>query len=268
MGQTQSTIKPQYLSLLPVELITLIFLYFRSWELADQLYYWKEIEEIHILFQSAELQRSLWKHKFPSIKFPGDISGKEYIRTLSKQLREKAETIRQLAKNGNLIYLLSVLVDKEDYNLAMGMAAFAGKKEVVERMMLLGADNYNWSMNYAAEGGYMDIVDRMLQLGADSYEIAERRAAECGKKYIEFKMRQLINTRDFYNNINNENISYNDILETAIFTGAKDVIKKLLHYAIQNKIEIDYDSTITKAKNNIPEEIIHLFKLCQSRSKS
>ena len=48
-------------------------------------------------------------------------------------------------------------------------APLGGHRDIVERMLNLGANDYNRSMVVAAGGGHRDIVERMLNLGANDY---------------------------------------------------------------------------------------------------
>ena len=77
------------------------------------------------------------------------------------------------------------LTTVRDYNWAMQAAAFRGNRDVVERMLELGADDYDEAMRWAAGGGNREIVERMLELGSETmtsynYDWAMRGATHDG----------------------------------------------------------------------------------------
>ena len=76
---------------------------------------------------------------------------------------------------------------RNDHHRAGSMmmeAAKGGHKDIVERMLELGATNYNRSMSQAAEGGRKEIVEMMLVKGATDYDRAMIMAAKGGHTEI------------------------------------------------------------------------------------
>ena len=58
------------------------------------------------------------------------------------------------------------------YNNALAGAARGGHREIVNRMLELGATNYDWAMAAATGGNHYAIVKQMLSLGATDYRTA------------------------------------------------------------------------------------------------
>ena len=63
-------------------------------------------------------------------------------------------------------------------------ACKAGRREIIDLMILKGADNWNSGLKYACNGGHRDIVEYMISLGANSWNDGLKYGCKGGHKDI------------------------------------------------------------------------------------
>lgn len=173
MGQSQSYNDRLYFSLLPNDLIILLFDYTNPFYYASMLFdAIKYIRDFQIIFESNSLQRAIWKrHIPPNVKMPENLPSTDYLSLVSKELDNKFNNIKKFAESGAAMKLYPLLMNKDDYNLAMKYAAQGGHWTIIQRMLELGADDIDWAMVYAArKKGNINIIENFLKLGATRYD--------------------------------------------------------------------------------------------------
>ena len=169
--------KDLYFSLLPTELLHLLFLHFSSSELRNILFELENIRNFSRLFISKPFWQKIWKRDISSlIDPPSDPSNtyqeyKEIFDYLAFPYYRNNK-IAYLAQIGYDRLLLPLLITKWDYDLAMMNAAYGGHIEIVNLMIKNGANYYHETIAYAARGGHIEIVKLMLEKGASNYDMA------------------------------------------------------------------------------------------------
>jgi len=102
-----------------------------------------------------------------------------------KRKYNQTELSKIIGKAGNIIFLSYLqLYEFNTYNQVMISAAEEGHRDLVERMIELGATDFNTTMAWAARGGHMDIIERMIELGATNFNNAMYHAAIGGHRDI------------------------------------------------------------------------------------
>lgn len=161
-----------YLSVLPTDIITLLFLYFSPTQLLyliPELHRWKI--SLTMMFWKA-----VWKKDISSfIELPKEYDEPYKSYDKYKEIFEilqdtTTNRVKYLAKNGYDILLYPRMIG-EMYE-AVIYAIEYGHIEIVKGCIDLGYVYYDNAMIHAAQCGNLDIVKLMVAKGADSYDDA------------------------------------------------------------------------------------------------
>lgn len=159
-----------YFSLLPADLLYLLFFNFNSTELLYTLVTIRDISIFEKIFTSKTFWNKIWRRDVSSyLPLPENPyeTYKNIFDELSK-IDNDNNKIRYLAMNGYDVLLLPLLEKIPNrYNWAMTMAGQGGQLPIVRMMLRKGAIDYDSTLLYAAEAGDKDIVKLMLNFGAD-----------------------------------------------------------------------------------------------------
>lgn len=247
------TKKSLYFSLLPSELLRLLFYFFNSTELLDILPKLESNPDFSHLFSSRIFWEHIWRRDISSfLSIPDDpyIKYRQIFETLKifgGSSGSKSDRIEYLATRGYDKLLFS-LITPDYYDVAMIAAASGGHTELVKKFSDLGARYYNLALVEAAHGGYMDIVELLLKLGATDYNGAMAYASFMGHKEIVERMLGLGAT------------DYDRSLGTAASGGQLEIVQMMLDLGATN-----YDQAIRSVSMGSENryEIIELIKSYQ-----
>lgn len=266
-----------YFHVLPVDLMSPLFLYFSSGDLLHILPQLDLISFPKSLYNSKILWCELWKRDISSfLELPGNPYEKyQKIFNEFSILKFKFEKIKHLASNCYDILLHPLLSNVYDYNIAMIHAAEGGHIELVNSMLKLGANDYNWTLVYAARGGHMEIIKLMLNLGASDYNFAMEDASREGHLDIVEFMLEL--GADHYNTalVNGAAGGHIEIVKLMLQKGAREYNTALAWAAAGGHTEIvklmlklganDYNHSMLMAAREAHIDIVELIELEKRR---
>lgn len=204
-----------YFSLLPSELISLLFLYFPAEELYILLPQLDNLKDFNKLFSSKSFWNTLWRRDISSFITPPKMTStyntyiSNYKRFFNPSKRDENIIFFTIDGYDRLLYPL--LKDKNDYENVMAIAAANGHLPMVKDMIKKGARNYNRALQSATSTDKIDIVDFMINLGATNLNSALINAAEKG---------------------------YADIVELLLRSGADNYLEAIRHAGLNNRKEI------------------------------
>jgi len=93
--------------------------------------------------------------------------------------------LRAFDANPDLLPIVMNEFGLTNYNRIMSTAANKGRRDIVDKMLALGADNYNSAASSAAQNPQsVDIVYRMIELGADNFNGIMFNAAGAGSEEL------------------------------------------------------------------------------------
>ena len=70
------------------------------------------------------------------------------------------------------------------WHYGLNGACLAGRREIIDLMILKGADNWNSGLKYACKGGHQDIVELMISKGANDWDGGLKYACKGSKREI------------------------------------------------------------------------------------
>lgn len=216
-----------YLSRLPTDLFTPLFLNFSSDELLHIIPQLKGIWD----FNSKLFWKTIWRRDISSFTDPPIDSEQTWTnyQVIYNILRSNTdEKIKYLVTNGCdiLVYPLMRNIHMKDCCYMMRYAAEAGHGTMVNRLIELGANNYNYALLAAVSAGRVNIVKLLISKGATNYNQALVSAASTGTIEIVKLMLELGAT------------SYNAAMEYAAAGGQIKVVELMLHLGANNYNEV------------------------------
>lgn len=174
------------------------------------------------------------------------------------------DALIEAVSNGHLDivkYMISEYNDDDDspipYNRMMVIAALNGHIDVVKLMLKKGADNYDDTMYNAARGAHIDIVKLMLGKGANNYnEVMEAAALKREDEDVipleedrRFDIIRLMED-EFTDEVDNdENMSYDNVLQNAVESGFTSIVNLVLESEDDN-LQFDTEDIIHGAVRN------------------
>ena len=111
--------------------------------------------------------------------------------TINREIRPTTKTIFEAIASKdiyNIGYAMNGFICSKDANSIACMASIYGYRNIVNKMIYMGATNYNDIACNAAKYGYLDIVNDMFNLGVYDINLIAYNAATGGHSYILYEM--------------------------------------------------------------------------------
>lgn len=218
-----------YISCLPTELFTSLFLYFSSDELHHTLSQVEQLSEFRRLFTLRVFWKELWSRDISSVVPVPNDSYTKYIEILEymNESQLNISRISKLAEHGYDKLFYPLITNFYEHELALQSVAKGGHIELVEKLLkgMSKRDIENSSvLSFAAENGNMILINRLLEL-IDSqieYKCALAMGARHGHMQVVNKMLELGVT------------NYNWGLIYAAEGGHIDIVQKMLDLGATN----------------------------------
>lgn len=209
-----------YFQIVPIELLSLGFLYFDSNELLLLLSSAKDIPDLQRLLTYDPFWKQIWKRDISTVILP-PLHGPydRYIAIINRR------DILFLAQHGYDVLLYPLLKSVSDYNDVMLLASENNFKSIVNDMLDVGATNIEDSLVKSAANGHIDIVNLFIAKGSKYYVKGMYSKA--------MAIAALYGHENVVKILSNKTTNYDNTLSAAAANGSMNIINFILPLVAQ-----------------------------------